>query len=111
MNTVIVRLHKEFGIERDPALWCGIELHHPASHTRWVELFIPRGVERIGEIDTLAIATDFNHLGAAAQRLVGLSRMRCLAYDSTDMHRAGLLGWKGSETSYCNISPVPQQET
>ena len=40
MNAVIVRLHKEFVIEFDPALWRGIEFHHPASDARWIELFI-----------------------------------------------------------------------
>ena len=69
MNAVIVRLHKEFVIEFDPALWRGIEFHHPASDARWIELFIPCGVERTAEIDALTVATDFNHLRAATQRL------------------------------------------
>ena len=92
MNAVIVRLHKEFVIECDPALWRGIEFHHPASDARWIELFIPRGVERIGEIDALTVATDFNHLRAATQRFLGLGGMWCLTHHSTDMHRAGLFG-------------------
>jgi hypothetical protein len=55
MNAVIFRLHKKFGIECDPALWRDIEFHHPASDARRIELFIPRGVERIGEVDALAV--------------------------------------------------------
>ena len=108
MNAVIFRPHKIW-YRCDPALCRGIEFHHPASDARRIELFIPRGVERIGEVDALAVATDFNHLGAAAQRLVGPGGMWCLTHHSTDMHRAVFLGWKGSETSYCSISPVPHR--
>jgi hypothetical protein len=68
MNAVILRLHKEFGIECDSAPWCRVELHHPASDARGIELFIPRGVERIGKVDALAVATDFDHLRASARR-------------------------------------------
>src|SRR6266567_4622532 len=91
MNAVVVRLHKKFRIECDAALWRGIEFHHPAPDAGWIELFIPCGVEGIGEIHALTVATDFDHLRTTAQQLVGFGRMWRLPNNAADVNRARFL--------------------
>jgi hypothetical protein len=83
-------LHEEFGIEGAAAIGAGIELHHPAVDAFRIELRIDRAVERVGEIDALAVAADLNHLRAAVERTL-CSRMRRPRHDSADAHLAGEL--------------------
>src|SRR6516225_1976284 len=42
---------EELRVERDAALGLGVELHHPALESAFVELRVDRAVERVGEID------------------------------------------------------------
>src|SRR5215813_14007794 len=63
-------LDEKFRIERDSAFRPGVELHHPAVDSLGIELRIDRAVERVGEIDPLAVAADLDHLRAAVQRAV-----------------------------------------
>ena len=92
MNTIVIRLNEKSLIEADATFRADIELGHPTSHARWIELFIPGRVERIGEVDAFSIAAYFDHLRPTLQRLLGSCRMRCLPHNSTDLHRAGLFG-------------------
>ena len=95
MNTIIIRLNEESIVEADAAFRVDIELRHPTSNARGIELLIPGRVERVGEVDAFSVAAHFDHLRPAAQRLLGFSRMRCLPDNSTNLHRAGLLGIEG----------------
>src|SRR5215207_2187018 len=91
MNAVIVRLHEKFLIEFHAAIWPGIEFHHPASDARRIELLVPCDVEGIGEIHALAVPTDFDHLWATTQRLVGFGRMWRLLNNPADVNRGRFL--------------------
>src|SRR6266567_3097304 len=91
MGAQTVKLDQEFFIEFDPAIRVCIDLHHPALYTVGVELLVPRGVERVREVDALAVAADFDHLRTAVQSLPGLLRVSRSAYDATEVERAGLL--------------------
>jgi hypothetical protein len=43
----------------------GIKLHHPAFDAVAVELWIDRAIKRAGELHTLAVVADLDHLRAA----------------------------------------------
>src|SRR5215475_14927215 len=58
---------EEFWIEGHAAFRLDVELHHPAFDALRIELRIDGAVERVGEVDALAVATDLDHLGAAIQ--------------------------------------------
>src|SRR5207248_6437575 len=86
-----VELNKELFIEFHPAFWIIVDFHHPALYSIGIELFVPRGVERVSEIDALAVAADLNHLRSAIERLPGFLRMSCAANDATEVGRPNLL--------------------
>src|SRR5438067_5107458 len=60
-----LKLDEELFIELHPALRIGINFHHPALYSVRIELLIPRGVQRVGEISTFAVTADLNHLWTA----------------------------------------------
>ena len=97
MNPVVVALQEEVFVKRDAPIAAGVKLDHPAAHTVGIELLIPRCIERVGEIDSFAVAAYFHHLRAASQRLVGLFRMWRAIDNAADAHRAGLfrIEWIG----------------
>src|SRR5207245_11559715 len=70
VNTIIAALNEKVFVEADAALWVSLKLDHPTTHAIGIELFIPRGVKRIREIDTFSVAAYFHHLWSASQRLV-----------------------------------------
>ena len=74
-----------------------VELDHPAVDALGVELGVPGGVERVGQVDALAVARDLDHLRAAVQRAGG--RVRRALDDPAEPHRAGLARVRGSVTS------------
>src|SRR5580765_1128165 len=90
MRAQPVELDEELFIELHPALRVRLKLNHPTLQTVGINLLIPRSVERIGEIDALAIAADLHHLRAAVQRLLGLARVSRPSHNATQMHRARL---------------------
>src|SRR4029453_16508139 len=57
-------------VEFDPAVVSDIEFHHPAIDAVRIELRVDGAVERVGEVDPLSVATDFDHLRAAVERAV-----------------------------------------
>ena len=77
-----------------------------------VELLVPRAVQRVGEVDALAVPADLDHLRAAAERLVRPGRVRRRAPTMPPIRTEPVsTGCSGSETSYCLSSPVPQHDT
>src|SRR5205085_5418349 len=54
-----------------------------------IKLRVPRSIERIGEVDALAIAADLDHLRSAVQRSLRTLGVRGLADDSAQVHRSG----------------------
>src|SRR5262247_3784307 len=66
---------KEVFVKRDPALWGGVDLDHPALDPVGIKLVINRAIERIGEVDAASIATDLDHLRPTVKRLMA-PRMR-----------------------------------
>ena len=66
VHAVILRLHEKIRVPTNAALRSHIELHHPASDARGVELFIPCGIKRISEIHALAVTAHLDHLGTTA---------------------------------------------
>jgi hypothetical protein len=45
MQPMFLRLEEEFGIELNPAVRFGVELHHPVTHAIRIELFVPGSVK------------------------------------------------------------------
>src|ERR1051325_565846 len=54
-------LEEEVAVEADAAVWIHIELHHPTADAVRIKLLVPRGVKRVGEIYTLAVAAHLDH--------------------------------------------------
>src|SRR5882762_5434410 len=75
VNTIIGALDEKLLVEIDATIRPGIELDHPTTHAVRIKLLVPGGVKRVGKIDALAVAADFNHLRAARQWLVWIFRM------------------------------------
>src|SRR5581483_4266221 len=95
MRSMALRpVDEEIRVEGDAAAWIHVELHHPAVDAFGVELRIDRAVERVGEIDALAVAADLDHLRAAVERSLGLG-MAGPRHDPADADLAGELGGKG----------------
>src|SRR6266498_1837019 len=69
------------------------------------------GVKGVGKVDAAPITAHLDHLRGAVQRRSGILRVWSAPHNATNSHRAVSLGLVGSETSYCRISPDPQQET
>ena len=78
---------KKFGSSVERAVV--VELDHPAVDALGVELRVPGGVQRVGQVDALAVAADLDHLRAAVDGARG--RVRRVADDPADAHAAGLL--------------------
>src|SRR6185437_9287562 len=64
----VSELDEEIRIERDPAVRTGVAHHLDAAHALRIELPVPCAVERVGEIDALAVAADLDHLRTAVER-------------------------------------------
>src|SRR5688500_15510667 len=71
----LIEFDKELLVERDAACGVCIDLHHPAANAVRIELRIPGRVEGVGDVDSPAIATDFDHLRPAVQRTRGIARV------------------------------------
>src|SRR5205807_1634771 len=89
-----VELDKEIFIEFHSAVLAGLDFYHPTLYAFGKELLVPWGVERVGEIDALAVAADLDHLRATVERLPGLLRVSGPAHDAAEVERAGLF-WVG----------------
>src|ERR1700687_3951857 len=57
-----VELDEESFLEFHSALGIRIDLHYPTLYPIRIELIVPRGVERVGKVDALAVAADLDHL-------------------------------------------------
>src|SRR5688500_3491983 len=84
----VLELDEEPRIESDPTGGVGVHLGDPAADAIGVELRIPRRVERVADVDALAVAAHLDHLRSSVERRVGVGRVRPAANDSTDLHRA-----------------------
>src|SRR6516164_4351167 len=95
-----VELEEEVFVQFHSSFRLSVNLDHPTLYAVGVELVIDGGIKRVGEVDAPAVAADFDHLGAAVERLLGLLRMRGMAHRAAQMERTRLLGIKGSLMSY-----------
>src|SRR4030095_620700 len=91
MNTIIAVLNEKVFVETHAAIRVGFKLDHPTAYSIRIELLVPRGIKRVGEIDPFAVPAHFHHLRATRQRLVRVFRMRSTIHDPTNPHRTGLL--------------------
>src|SRR5207302_796792 len=85
---------EEIAVKRNAAVRSSIELHHPALEPVGIELRIDRAVERVGEIDALAVTADLDHLWAAIEGAISLGMART-RNNAADPHLAGELGIEG----------------
>ena len=88
MGAQPVELQQEVAIEMHSAVLADIDFGHPAANAVRVELLVPCGIERIGEIDTAPIAADLHHLRATIESSVLLARMGRAAHDAADLYGA-----------------------
>src|SRR5262249_62388181 len=71
MRPVALRpIDEEFRIEPYSSCGIGVELHHPAVDTLWIELRIDRAIKRVGEINAPAVAADLDHLRSTIELAV-----------------------------------------
>src|SRR5438105_8861247 len=68
----------------------GVDARHPGTYAAGIEDLIPRGIERVREVDPLPVAAYLDHLRPARQGQVGSGRVWSLAGDPAQAHRAGL---------------------
>src|ERR1700757_1810735 len=102
-----LKLDEELFIEFHPARWMGIDLYHPTLYTVGIELLVPRGVERVGEISALTVAAELNHLRTAVESLLGLLWVRAWAHDAANVDRAGLFRVGGIGDVVLDEFPCP----
>lgn len=95
MNSVVIGFHEKSLVKADSPQLGDVELRHPASDSSRVELFIPRRVERVREIDPFAIPTDLHHLRSAMERFIRFGGVSRLPHNASNPHRTRLLGMEG----------------
>src|SRR5262249_46784528 len=95
VGTQLVKLDKESFIQFHAAVGARVDLHHPTLYSIGIELLVPGGVERVGKVHALAVATNLDHLRSAVESLRGLLRVRAAADYSTEMNRAGFFRVRG----------------
>src|ERR1700674_972063 len=89
----LLKLGEESILQAETAAGLGIDEGGPALDTFGVELLLPARVQRVGQIDSLAIATDLDHLRPAVQRpAVGVGGF---ANDAAKVNASRLLGFEG----------------
>src|ERR1043165_8155578 len=81
-------LDEEVRVDPEGPSRLGVELDHPALDPVGIELRIPARVQRVGQVDALAVAADLDHLRAAVDRARG--RVRASPDDAADANAAGL---------------------
>src|SRR5688572_19946123 len=86
-----VAVGEEPGVGGQPAaVGVGIQFGQPGPDPLGVEEVVPDPIEGVGDIDPAAVAADLDHLGAAAQGLVGGGRVGGAAGDAAEADRARL---------------------
>src|SRR5690242_3493823 len=83
-------LEEEALVKTDAAALGDVQLGHPGAYAVRVELLVPRTVERVGEVDALAVAGDLAHLRAAGQWLIRPRRVRHAPDNAAEPDRADL---------------------
>src|SRR5687767_6703404 len=74
-----IELDQSRTIEIDAAIRTHVDPGQPSGDPVGVELLIPRAIERIGHVKTLAVAADLDHLRRAVERPVRTRWMRLAA--------------------------------
>src|SRR3954464_12467315 len=86
VGAVPAELDEELGVDREVAVV--VELDHPAVDALGVELRVPARVQRVREVDALAVAADLAHLRAAGE--LARRGVRRPPDDPAEVDRAGL---------------------
>src|SRR4051812_16144721 len=86
MGALAGELDEEVGVDREVAV--AVELDHPAVDALGVELLVPARVERVRQVDALAVAAHLDHLRAAVELVRG--RVSGAPDDPAEVDRAGL---------------------
>src|SRR5215470_4526324 len=73
-------------VEGDATAEIGVELHHPAVDAVRIELRIDGAVERVGEIDALAVAANLHHLRPTVEIAVLGAGMRRPRHNAADAY-------------------------
>src|SRR5688572_3748479 len=71
----VAEVHEEIGRRGELALRIHIQSSEPASNAAWIELRVPREVERVGHVHATAIAAQLDHLRPAVERPIRLRWM------------------------------------
>src|SRR5207245_8021859 len=89
MRPVAVRpLDEEFPVQLHAPGRLRIDLDHPALDPVRIELVVDRAVERVREVDPLAITADLDHLRPAVERPLACW-VRGARYDAADPQPTG----------------------
>src|SRR4051794_25998368 len=87
VGALAAELDEELGVDREVAVV--VELHHPAVDALGIELRVPARVQRVREVDALAVAAHLDHLRAAGE--LARRRMAGAADDPAQVDGPGLL--------------------
>src|SRR5690349_7627056 len=75
-------------VERKAAARRRFELDHPSVEPVRIELVVDHAVQRVREVNALAVAAHFDHLRSAVQRIAARARVRRARHDAADAYRA-----------------------
>src|SRR4051794_33192163 len=87
VRALAVELDEEVGIDRELAV--AVDLAHPAFDPLRIELLFPARVERVRQVDPLAVAAHLDHLRAAVELVRG--RVARAADDPAEVYGPGRL--------------------
>src|SRR3954471_23456632 len=87
VRPLAVELEEEVWVDREVAV--AVELDHPAVDALGVELLVPARVQRVRQVDALAVAAHLDHLRPAGE-LAGRG-VAGAPDDAAEVDRAGLL--------------------
>src|ERR1700694_2048888 len=89
----VLELCKEPALEAEAAARLGVDLRRPGLDSFGIELLVPARVQRVGDVDPLAVAAHLDHLRGAVER--SALGMGGLADDSAEVNAARLLRLEG----------------
>ena len=93
MGAFGAKVDEKVGVDFQAAVGVGVDLRHPTADAFGVELGVQGGIERIGRVEPLAVATDLHHLRRAVER--SALRVGGMAHHAPQLDRTGQPGVEG----------------
>src|SRR5262245_49412423 len=88
MRPHLTAVEEEVVVEGHSSAGVDVDFGHPSPDAIRIDLAVPRRVEAVSDIDSFAVAADFDHLRSAVERLLRRTRMRHASGNATEPDRA-----------------------